>query len=79
MTLSPREREILELVAVGHGLHSIAAELGITRATVRTMLDSIRYKLGLHSLWQLAAWAWWSGWLRRDPSAALAAVRGTAA
>lgn len=45
-TLSPREREILALVADGLGNKSIAARLGISEHTVKTHIASIFEKLG---------------------------------
>ena len=44
--LSPREREILTLVAAGAGLREIADELTISPATVRTHLGNAHRKLG---------------------------------
>ena len=44
--LSPREREILALVADGLGNKSVAAKLGISEHTVKTHVASIFEKLG---------------------------------
>jgi DNA-binding NarL/FixJ family response regulator len=44
--LTPREREVLELVAEGASDKTIARELGITLATVHSHLDRIRDKTG---------------------------------
>jgi DNA-binding CsgD family transcriptional regulator len=44
--LSPREREVLSLVAAGADLQQIAEELTISPATVRTQLGNAHRKLG---------------------------------
>jgi len=49
-SLSPREREVLQLVADGMGARQIAQRLGISYSTVRTHIRSISTKLGTHSL-----------------------------
>lgn len=51
--LTPREREVLELLSAGEGPKEIAAGLGITVSTVRTHIRHILRKLGVHT--QLAA------------------------
>jgi DNA-binding NarL/FixJ family response regulator len=45
-TLSPREREILALLAEGMGNKIVAAQLGISEHTVKTHVASIFQKLG---------------------------------
>jgi DNA-binding CsgD family transcriptional regulator len=47
--LSPREREILSLVAEGLGNKIVAARLGISEHTVKTHVTSIFEKLGAES------------------------------
>jgi DNA-binding NarL/FixJ family response regulator len=47
--LSPREREILELVADGYTSKEVADKLGITMSTVCWNLDEIYKKLHVHS------------------------------
>ena len=49
-SLSPREREVLQLMADGTGARNIAHHLGISYATVRTHIRSISAKLGAHSM-----------------------------
>jgi DNA-binding CsgD family transcriptional regulator len=44
--LSPREREVLSLVAAGADLQQVADELTISLATVRTHLGNVHRKLG---------------------------------
>lgn len=45
--LSPREREVLKLVAAGRSNREIAAELGVADETVKTMLARTFAKLGV--------------------------------
>ncbi len=47
--LSPREREVLQLVAHGFENKQIAVELGISEATVKTYLRGIFERLGATS------------------------------
>ena len=53
--LSPREREVLELLSQGHRAPAIAQRLGIGVATVRTHLAKARKKFGAHSQAELVA------------------------
>jgi non-specific serine/threonine protein kinase len=54
--LTPREREVAELVARGLTNKQIAARLFITRRTAEGHLANILVKLGLTSRTQLAVW-----------------------
>jgi len=47
--LSPREREILELLAAGHSNKAIAHRLGLTDGTVRWHLRHVYHKLHVRS------------------------------
>jgi DNA-binding NarL/FixJ family response regulator len=47
--LTPREREVLKLMAEGAPSRAIAAELGISYTTVRTHIRSLGSKLAVHS------------------------------
>jgi RNA polymerase sigma factor (sigma-70 family) len=47
--LTPREREILNLLYYGHRATSIAEQCGISVATVRSQIRSILTKLNVHS------------------------------
>jgi len=49
-SLSPREREVLKLLADGVGTRQIGHRLGVSYSTVRTHIRSISAKLGTHSL-----------------------------
>ncbi|GAB2859887.1 response regulator transcription factor [Actinocorallia aurea] len=55
--LTPREREILELVARGHSNRDIAKALMISERTTRTHVSNMLGKLGLVSRTQAALWA----------------------
>jgi PAS domain S-box-containing protein len=54
-TLSPREREVVQRVALGETGPEIAAELGIAHETVRTHASSAMTKLGARSRAHLVA------------------------
>ncbi|NNG21978.1 response regulator [Telluria aromaticivorans] len=43
--LTPRERDVLALVAKGHGNRSVAQELGIAEETVKSYLSNVLQKL----------------------------------
>jgi DNA-binding NarL/FixJ family response regulator len=55
--LTGREREVLQLVAVGKANKDIAAELRISERTARTHVSSILTKLRLTSRTEAALWA----------------------
>lgn len=55
--LTPREREILQLIAEGHTSKEVAARLGITVKTVEAHRANIMNKLDLHSASQLVRYA----------------------
>ena len=55
--LSPREREVLQLIARGHSNRQIARELGIGEQTVKTHVRSILTKLNLQDRVQIAIFA----------------------
>lgn len=44
--LSPRELQVLALVADGHSNHDIACRLGLAEETVKTHIGRLRAKLG---------------------------------
>lgn len=54
---TPREVEIIRLLAEGKSNKEIAAELGITLRTVETHRGRIMMKMGLHSLTELIRYA----------------------
>jgi two-component system nitrate/nitrite response regulator NarL len=47
--LTPREIEILQRMADGGSTEQIAVELGMSRNTLRTHVQNILTKLGVHS------------------------------
>jgi two-component system, NarL family, response regulator LiaR len=55
--LSPREREVLGLIARGHSNRQIARDLAIGEQTVKTHVRSILAKLGLQDRVQVAIFA----------------------
>ncbi|MBE0607783.1 MAG: response regulator transcription factor [Dehalococcoidia bacterium] len=55
--LSPRETEVLRLVALGYSAQQIATELGISVSTVETHRTHVSEKLGLHGRAQLVRYA----------------------
>jgi DNA-binding NarL/FixJ family response regulator len=59
--LSPRETQILRLVATGHSSQAIARTLAISVPTVRKHRENLMRKLGLHNVAEVTAFA-----LRRD-------------
>ena len=48
-SLTPREIEVLRLMAQGNSSRAVAAQLGISYTTVRTHIRSLGSKLGVHS------------------------------
>lgn len=60
--LTPREREILELLAQGASNHEIAKRLGISEKTVRNRLSLIFRKLQVNNRTQAALKAREAGW-----------------
>lgn len=56
-TLTPREREVLTLVAEGASNRQIAGALVVSERTARTHVSAILAKLGLVSRTQAALWA----------------------
>ncbi|GAA2882686.1 DNA-binding response regulator [Actinoplanes cyaneus] len=56
--LSPRELEVVRLIARGRTNAEIAAELFISVGTVKTHLGSVQSKISLRNRVEVAAWAW---------------------
>ncbi|MFJ7190686.1 response regulator [Streptomyces bacillaris] len=59
--LSPREREVVVLLAEGLTNAEIATALSITVGTVKTHLTNVQAKLGARNRVEIAAWAWRNG------------------
>ena len=55
--LTPREREVLRLIARGYTYKEIAREFTISSRTVETHVSSVLRKLQLSTRHQLARWA----------------------
>lgn len=62
--LTPREREVLKLIAEGCTSKEAAAHLGVSPATVDTHRHRLSKKLGLRHRWQLVRYAIDHGILR---------------
>jgi DNA-binding NarL/FixJ family response regulator len=55
--LSPREREVIQLLAEGHSSKQVASRLGISSKTAETHRSNMMQKLNLHSLPELVVFA----------------------
>jgi len=64
--LSPREREVLQLIVEGNSNKRIASVLGITEATVKDHRKHIKEKLGIRDLPTLTRYAIGIGMIRAD-------------
>ena len=56
-SLTPREREVLQLIAEGRSTKQAAAELGISVKTIETHRHNIMEKLAVHSVAELTKYA----------------------
>lgn len=56
-SLTPREREVLRLIARGYAYKEIAADLGIATKTVESHVSAVLRKLQLSNRYQLTFWA----------------------
>ena len=56
-TLTPREREVLQLIARGYRYKEIAARLHLSIKTVEAHVSSVLRKLQLSSRHELTRWA----------------------
>jgi DNA-binding NarL/FixJ family response regulator len=61
--LTPRESEILALVARGRSNEEIAADLVISPHTAKTHVNRVMTKLGAHDRAQLVVWAYETGFI----------------
>jgi non-specific serine/threonine protein kinase len=66
--LTPREREVAALVALGLRNYDIAQQLGISRKTAEVHVANVLDKLGMTSRVQLASWALREGLLQQSQS-----------
>jgi DNA-binding NarL/FixJ family response regulator len=63
LRLTPREREILRLVAEGHSNATLAKMLWVTQQTVKFHLSNVYRKLGVSNRTEAARWAQLNGLL----------------
>ncbi|MGH8984188.1 MAG: response regulator transcription factor [Acidimicrobiia bacterium] len=68
--LSPRERDVLELLVDGCNTRGVGGRLGIAHSTARTHIQNVLMKLGCHSRLEVAALAVEHGLTRRASPAA---------
>lgn len=57
LTLSPREREVLELLGKGAGVNEIAGMLGLSAKTIGVHQDHIKVRLGVANNYELRRYA----------------------
>ena len=68
--LSPRELDVLALVASGSRNREIAQTLGISEQTVKNHLSSLYHKLGVPNRTRAVTYATRHGWLVLDDAVA---------
>lgn len=66
VSLTPREVEVVRLVASGYANKEMAARLGVSVNTIETHKANAMEKLGLHSRIDLVRFARMQGWLEDD-------------
>ena len=64
--MSPRETEILRLVAWGYSNKEIAAQLTLSVKTVETHKTNAMNKLGMHNRIDIVRFALLQGWLQDE-------------
>jgi two-component system response regulator NreC len=64
--LTPRELEVLKLIAQGHSNHAIAEQLGLSRKTVDVHRANLMRKLDLHTVTELVKFALRRGLITLD-------------
>jgi DNA-binding NarL/FixJ family response regulator len=74
--LTPREREILQLVAVGHSNAKLAKMLWVTEQTVKFHLSNVYRKLNVENRTEAAWWAQQNGLLTENGDAGAEAETG---
>ena len=66
IALSPRERQILAMLAEGYGSVNIAAKLGLSHATIRNHVQHLLRRMDVHSQVEAVSVAFRRGLLGRD-------------
>lgn len=66
LVLTPRQREVLERIAIGDSAKQIAVRLGISAKTVETHRASLMERLGIHRIPDLVRYAIQTGVVRAD-------------
>ena len=66
--LTPREREVLARLVHGEGTTSMARSMGVQLSTIRTYIDSVLIKLGVHSRLEAVAYAVKEGIIEVPPA-----------
>lgn len=64
--LTPREKEVLVLIARGHDNRQIVENLSLSEGTVKNHITNIYDKLGIRSRAEAVAWAWEHGLVQRQ-------------
>jgi DNA-binding CsgD family transcriptional regulator len=60
--VTPREIEIVKMIAEGHSTREISFRLFISEHTVHTHRKNILYKLGVKNMAHLVHYTWQKGW-----------------
>ena len=66
--LTQREREVLERLVRGHSTQALARDMGVRYSTIRTHIQSILNKLGVHSKLEAVAFAVREGLVAVNPN-----------
>jgi len=66
-TLTPRQREVLQLIAEGHSTKDIAQQLALSVKTVETHRAKIMERLGIHTAHRLVTYAIRTYTISHDP------------
>jgi len=74
--LTPKEKAVLELLAIGHGYGDIANDLGVELNTIRTHIRSLYTKLGVENRAEAINVGWRLRLLREPDRDAAVAVGG---